>query len=180
MKLWQREKTNPIAGCLPMIPTLFVFYALFNTLSVTIEMRHTPFYGWIKDMSAPDPTTIWNLFGLLPYDPASVPLIGGIIGGTGILAIGAWPIMYAITMLATQGMSTPPTDPTQKMIMRFLPLVFLFIFAGFAAGLVIYWCWSNILTMIQQYYIMRRNGVETEFDKFLKKYLKKKPEAPAE
>ncbi len=179
MALYKKEKANPLSGCLPMIPQMFVFYALFQTLSATIEMRHTPFYGWIKDMSAPDPTSIWNLFGLLPFDPAAVPLIGWLIGGTGLLAIGLWPIIYGITMFALQGMSTPPTDPMQKAIMRFLPLVFLFIFAGFAAGLVIYWCWSNIITMIQQYYIMRKNGVETEFDKFIKKHVFK-TKAPAE
>ncbi len=179
MALYKKEKANPLSGCLPMIPQMFVFYALFQTLSATIEMRHTPFVGWIKDMSAPDPTSIWNLFGLLPFDPAAVPLVGGLIGGVGLLAVGLWPIIYGITMFALQGMSTPPTDPMQKAIMRFLPLIFLFIFAGFAAGLVIYWCWSNIITMIQQYYIMRKNGVETEFDKFLKKYVFK-PKAPAE
>ena len=105
--------------------------------------------------------------------------IGGLIGGVGLLAVGLWPIIYGITMFALQGMSTPPTDPMQKAIMRFLPLIFLFIFAGFAAGLVIYWCWSNLITMVQQYYIMRKNGVETEFDKFLKKHVFK-PKAPAE
>lgn len=174
MALYQREKVNPLAGCLPMIPTLFVFYALFQTLSATLEMRHTPFYGWIQDMSAPDPTTVWNLFNLLPFDPASVPLIGGIIGGTGFLAIGVWPFLYMITMFATQGMSAPPTDPTQKLVMRLLPIIFVFLFAGFAAGLVIYWTWSNVLTIIQQYIIMRQQGVETEFDKFMNKYVFKK------
>jgi YidC/Oxa1 family membrane protein insertase len=167
MKLYQREKANPLAGCLPLIPQAFVFYALYHTLMVSLEMRHTPFYGWIKDMSAPDPTTIFNLFGLLPWDPSALPLIGG------FLMIGIWPILYGLTMWALQGMSAPPTDPTQKMIMQFLPLVFLFLFAGFAAGLVIYWVWSNAITMVQQYVIMRRNGVETEFDKLIKRLLKR-------
>lgn len=168
MKLYQREKANPLAGCLPLIPQAFVFYALYHTLMVSLEMRHTPFYGWIKDMSAPDPTTIFNLFGLLPWDPSALPLIGS------FLMIGVWPILYGLTMWALQGMSAPPTDPTQKMIMQFLPLVFLILFAGFAAGLVIYWVWSNTITMVQQYVIMRRNGVETEFDKLLRRLLDRK------
>jgi YidC/Oxa1 family membrane protein insertase len=165
LKLYQREKANPLAGCLPLIPQAIVFYALYHTLMVALEMRHTPFYGWVLDMSAPDPTTIFNLFGLIPWDPRSIPLIGG------FLMIGAWPILYGATMYLLQGMSAPPTDPTQKMIMQFLPLIFLLLFAGFAAGLVIYWTWSNIITIVQQYLIMRKNGVETEFDKFLKKRL---------
>lgn len=167
MKLYQREKANPLAGCLPLIPQAFVFYALYHTLMVSLEMRHTPFYGWIKDMSARDPTTIFNLFGLLPWDPSAIPVVGG------FLMIGVWPILYGLTMWALQGMSAPPTDPTQKMIMQFLPLVFLFLFAGFAAGLVIYWVWSNTITMVQQYVIMRRNGVETEVDKLIKRLLKR-------
>ncbi|MDZ4761499.1 MAG: membrane protein insertase YidC [Alphaproteobacteria bacterium] len=171
MKMYQREKANPLAGCLPLIPQAFVFYALYHTLMVSLEMRHTPFYGWIEDMSAPDPTTVFNLFGLLPFDPSGFPLIGS------FLMIGVWPLLYGLTMWALQGMSAPPTDPTQKMVMQFLPLIFLFLFAGFAAGLVIYWVWSNFITILQQYYIMRRNGVETEFDKFLKKTFGKKAEA---
>jgi YidC/Oxa1 family membrane protein insertase len=175
LKLMQREKANPLAGCLPMIPQLFVFWALYHTLIVTIEMRHAPFYGWVRDMSAPDPTTIFNLFGLLPYDPAQVPVIGGLFAAGGFLHIGVWPLAYGATMYLLQGLSAPPTDPTQKMVMRFLPAVFLILFAGVAAGLAIYWTWSNLITMSQQYYIMRRNGVETELDKFLKKRFPPKP-----
>lgn len=162
-KLFQREKVNPVAGCLPLIPTMFVFYALFHVLNVTIEMRHTPFVGWIRDMSAADPTSIFNLFGLIPWEPRSVPFIGGLLG------IGVWPILYGFTMVALQGLSAPPQDPMQRAIMRYIPLVFTVLFAGFAAGLVIYYVWSNIISIIQQYIIMRRTGVETEFDKFVKK-----------
>ena len=162
-KLFQREKVNPVAGCLPLIPTMFVFYALFHVLNVTIEMRHTPFVGWIRDMSAADPTSIFNLFGLIPWEPRSVPLIGGLLG------IGFWPIMYGLTMVGLQGLSAPPQDPMQRAIMRWIPLVFTVLFAGFAAGLVIYYVWSNIISIIQQYIIMRRTGVETEFDKWMKK-----------
>jgi len=162
-KLFQREKVNPVAGCLPLIPTMFVFYALFHVLNVTIEMRHTPFVGWIRDMSAGDPTSIFNLFGLIPWEPRSVPLIGGLLG------IGVWPILYGITMVGLQGLSAPPADPMQKAIMKWIPLLFTVLFAGFAAGLVIYYVWSNIISIIQQYIIMRRTGVETEFDKWMKK-----------
>ena len=162
-KLFQREKVNPVAGCLPLIPTMFVFYSLFQVLNVSIEMRHTPFVGWIHDMSAADPTTIFNLFGLIPWDPRTVPLIGGMLG------IGFWPILYGITMVGLQSLSAPPTDPMQRQIMRWIPLVFLFLFAGFAAGLVIYYVWSNLISIVQQYIIMRRTGVETEVDKWIKK-----------
>jgi len=173
--LFKREKVNPLAGCLPMIPQMFVFMALYQTLMVTIEMRHAPFVGWIKDMSAPDPTTIFNLFGLIPWDLGSLPVIGPVFAVGGFLHIGIWPIAYGITMFALQSMSAPPTDPMQRAIIRWIPLIFLALFAGFAAGLVIYWVWSNFITLIQQYIIMRRTGVETEFDKLLKKYFSKKP-----
>ena len=171
-KLWQREKINPLAGCLPIIPTMFVFYALFHTLAVTIEMRHTPFYGWIHDMSAPDPTTVFNLFGLIPWNPGSVPLIGG------LLMIGVWPLLYGGTMVLLQGLSAPPTDKMQRAIMRWIPLIFMVLFAGFASGLVIYYVWSNLISVVQQYIIMRRTGVDTEFDKFIaKRFGKKTPAA---
>lgn len=162
LKLYQTEKVNPVAGCLPMLLQIPVFYALYKTLTVTIEMRHAPFYGWIRDLSAPDPTSIFNLFGLLPYDPGSIPLIGG------VLMLGVWPIMYGVTMWLLQSLSPPPTDPIQAQVFRWLPVLFTFMFAGFAAGLVIYWTWSNILSMLQQWIIYRRQGVETQFDKFLR------------
>ncbi len=170
-KLFQREKVNPVAGCLPLIPTMFVFWSLFHVLNVTIEMRHTPFIGWIRDMSAADPTSIFNLFGLIPWEPRSVPFIGGLLG------LGFWPIMYGITMVGLQSLSAPPTDPMQRQIMRWIPLIFMVLFAGFASGLVIYYVWSNIISIIQQYIIMRRTGVETEFDKLLKKLGSKKTAA---
>jgi YidC/Oxa1 family membrane protein insertase len=169
-KMMQREKVNPVAGCLPLIPTMFVFYALFHVLNVTIEMRHTPFVGWIRDMSAADPTSIFNLFGLINWEPRSVPLIGGLLG------IGVWPILYGATMFGLQSLSAPPGDKMQAAIMKWIPLVFTVLFAGFAAGLVIYYVWSNIISIIQQYIIMRRTGVETEVDKWIKKrFGKNKP-----
>ena len=172
MKLYQREKANPIAGCIPILLTIPVFFALYKVLYNTIEMRHAPFL-FIDDLSAPDPTAIGNLFGLLPWaaaDVKAIPVIGIVIG------IGILPILYGLTMAAIQALSPPPTDPTQKMIMRFLPLIFMFVFGGFAAGLVMYWVWSNTLSLIQQYFIMRRNGVETELDKLIARLLGRKKE----
>ncbi|MGE0597242.1 MAG: membrane protein insertase YidC [Hyphomonadaceae bacterium] len=161
IRLYQTEKINPVSGCLPILLQIPVFYALYKTLTVTIEMRHAPFYGWIRDLSAPDPTSIFNLFGLLPFD---VP---------GFLMIGAWPILYGISMWLLQALSPPPTDPVQAQIFRLLPLLFTFMFAGFPAGLVIYWTWSNVLSILQQYVIMRRQGVETQLDQFIAKRLRK-------
>ena len=119
-------------------------------------------------MSAPDPTTIFNLFGLIPWNPGAVPLIGS------FLMIGVWPILYGATMFALQSMSPPPADPMQRAIMKWIPLLFLILFAGVASGLAIYWVWSNLITLTQQYIIMRQTGVETELDKFLKKTFGKK------
>ncbi len=144
MELYKREKVNPASGCLPLILQIPVFFALYKVLYVTIEMRHAPFYGWISDLSAPDPTTIFNLFGLIPWDPP------------GILHIGAWPIIMCITMVIQQQLNPKPNDPTQAMVMKWLPYVFLFIFASFPAGLVIYWAWNNALSILQQWVIMRR------------------------
>jgi YidC/Oxa1 family membrane protein insertase len=173
LKLYQTEKVNPVTGCLPMFLQIPVFFALYKTLNVTIEMRQAPFIGWVHDLSSPDPTNIFNLFGLLPFDPHAIPLIGG------FLVIGIWPILYGVSMLALQGLSPPPTDAAQAQIFRFMPILFTFMFAGFPAGLVIYWTWSNSLSILQQYVIMRRQGVETQFDKFIAKYLRRSP-APAQ
>jgi len=177
MKLYQKEKVNPLAGCLPILIQIPIFFALYKTLIVTIEMRHAPFFGWINDLSAPDPTAIGNLFGLLggvfsAADAKSVFLIGTIIG------VGAWPIMYGLTMWGVQSLNPPPPDPMQRKIFMFLPIVFTFVFAGFAAGLVIYWTWSNVLSLIQQYVIMRRQGVETQLDKLIKRLRTPKAEVP--
>lgn len=165
MKLYQTEKINPVSGCVPILLQIPVFYALYKVLSVTIEMRHEPFAGWINDLSARDPTSIFNLFGLLPYD---VPVW---------LMIGAWPLLYGVSMWALQALSPPPTDPVQAQIFRLLPFVFTVMFAAFPAGLVIYWTWSNTLSIAQQYVIMRRQGVETQLDKFLAKRLRREPTA---
>jgi YidC/Oxa1 family membrane protein insertase len=165
MKLYKEKKANPLAGCLPILFTIPVFFALYKVLFVTIEMRHDSF-AWLTDLSAPDPTAIGNLFGLLPFAAESVksiPLLGFIIG------IGILPILYGVTMFILQNISTPPADPMQRRIIMMLPLIFTFVFGGLASGLVLYWVWNNVLSIGQQYYIMRKNGVETQVDKFIAK-----------
>jgi YidC/Oxa1 family membrane protein insertase len=167
MALWQRERINPVMGCLPMLATIPVFLALFKVLSVTIEMRHAHFLG-LQDLSAPDPTTIWNLFGLLPYDPSHLPMLGGLLGGGGFLHIGVFAITYAFTTWVSQSM-TPTTgmDPTQQKMMQLMPWFFMFIMARFTVGLLIYYTWSNTLTVLQQYVIMRRFKVENPIDRII-------------
>jgi YidC/Oxa1 family membrane protein insertase len=141
MLLYKKEKINPVSGCLPLLVQIPVFFSIYKVLYVTIEMRHAPFFGWIKDLSAPDPTTIFNLFGLLPFTPPS------------FLMLGVWPLFMAMTMFLQQKMSPQPTDPVQAQVMKFMPLMFLFMFSGFPAGLLIYWSWNNILSIVQQFYI---------------------------
>ena len=156
MEIYRKEKINPIAGCLPVALQIPVFFSLYKVLFVTIEMRHAPFYGWIKDLSAPDPTNLFNLFGLLPFDPTHLPVFGH------YLALGVWPIIMGITMWFQMKLNPTPPDPTQKMIFDWMPLIFTFMLAGFPAGLVIYWAWNNLLSVLQQSYIMRKNGVKVE------------------
>jgi YidC/Oxa1 family membrane protein insertase len=148
MALYKREKVNPAAGCLPIIVQIPVFIALYQVLYVTIEMRHAPFFGWIRDLSAPDPTSIFNLFGLLPY---SVPDLGPL----SLLSIGVWPLVMGVTMYLQQKMNPPPPDPMQAKIFMMLPILFTFMLAPFAAGLVIYWAWNNLLSIGQQWLLKR-------------------------
>jgi YidC/Oxa1 family membrane protein insertase len=133
-----------------------VFFSLYKVLFVTIEMRHAPFFGWIKDLSAPDPTNLFTLFGLFHYDPTALPVIGH------YLALGVWPMIMGITMWFQMKLNPTPPDPTQQMIFAWMPLIFTFMLAGFPAGLVIYWAWNNTLSVLQQSFIMRRNGVKVE------------------
>ncbi|MDP1777056.1 MAG: membrane protein insertase YidC, partial [Brevundimonas sp.] len=172
MALYQKEKINPLAGCLPLLLQIPVFYAVYKMLFVTIEMRHEPFFGWIRDLSAPDPSTIWNLFDLIPWDPSSTPLIGTYLAGTFALSILA--IFYGLTMWLQMAMSPPAPDPMQRRIFQFMPIVFTFIMATFPAGLLIYWAWSNILTIIQQYVIMHRLKAENPIDTFIERIRKAK------
>jgi YidC/Oxa1 family membrane protein insertase len=156
MELYKQEKINPLAGCLPILVQIPVFFALYKVLFVTIEMRHAPFYGWIKDLSAPDPTNLFNLFGLLPFDPTVIPVIGP------FLHIGIWPLIMGVTMWAQMKLNPPPPDPTQKMIFDWMPVVFTFMLASFSAGLVIYWAWNNTLSVLQQSVIMKKHGAKIE------------------
>lgn len=175
MELYKKEKINPIAGCWPVLIQIPVFFSLYKVLFVTIEMRHAPFFGWIQDLSAPDPTTIFNLFGLLPFDPTVVPLIGA------FLALGVWPILMGITMFVQMKLNPTPTDPTQAMIFTWMPVVFTFLLATFPAGLVIYWTWNNFLSVLQQSIIMKRHGVKIElWDNIRAMFGKKAPKQPAE
>jgi len=150
MELYKKEKINPLAGCLPVLIQIPVFFALYKVLFVTIEMRHAPFFGWIQDLSAPDPTSLFNLFGLIPWDPPQ------------LLMLGIWPIIMGITMFVQMKMNPAPPDPTQQMIFTWMPVLFTFMLASFPAGLVIYWAWNNFLSILQQYVIMRRQGVKIE------------------
>jgi len=158
MELYKKEKINPIAGCLPILIQIPVFFALYKVLFITIEMRHAPFFGWIKDLSAPDPTTIFNLFGLIPWNPLAT--FGETIGP--FFMIGVWPIVMGITMWMQMKLNPAPPDPTQKMIFDWMPLIFTFMLASFSAGLVIYWAWNNLLSVAQQSYIMHRHGAKIE------------------
>jgi YidC/Oxa1 family membrane protein insertase len=142
MELYRKFQINPLAGCLPMVMQIPVFFALYKVLFVTIEMRHAPFFGWIQDLSAPDPTTIFNLFGLIPWDPPSY------------LMIGLWPIIMGATMFVQQKLNPQPTDVIQAKVFMFMPIFFTIILAQFSAGLVIYWAWNNLLSMGQQALIM--------------------------
>jgi YidC/Oxa1 family membrane protein insertase len=151
MELYQKEKINPMAGCLPILLQIPVFFALYKVLFTTIEMRHAPFFGWIKDLSAPDPTTVFNLFGLLPF---TVP------EGISLLHVGVWPLLMGLTMWVQMKLNPTPPDPVQAKIFTWMPIVFTFMLAPFAAGLVIYWTWNNLLSIIQQYVIMKREGAD--------------------
>src|SRR5712672_349614 len=174
MEIYKKEKINPIAGCLPVALQIPVFFSLYKVLFVTIEMRHAPFYGWIKDLSAPDPTNLFTLFGLVPFDP--IATLGPHIGS--YLVLGIWPIIMGITMWFQMKLNPAPPDPTQKMIFDWMPLIFTFMLAGFPAGLVIYWAWNNLLSVLQQSFIMRRNGVKVElFDNLRAMFASKKVES---
>ncbi len=151
MALYKKENANPMAGCLPLVIQIPVFFALYNVLYVTIEMRHAPFFGWVRDLSAPDPTSILNLFGLIHWTPPHA---------LGFLAIGAWPVIMGITMFLQQRLNPAPPDPVQQKMFMLLPIVFTFMLAHFPVGLVIYWSWNNTLSIAQQWVIMRKAGVK--------------------
>jgi len=156
MEIYKKEKINPVAGCLPMLIQIPVFFALYKVLFITIEMRQAPFFGWIKDLSQPDPTNVFNLFGLLPFDPTHLPLIGH------FLAIGIWPLIMGVTMFVQMKMNPEPPDPVQRQMFTWMPVIFTFMLGTFPSGLVIYWSWNNALSVAQQSLIMKRAGVKLE------------------
>ena len=152
MGLYRAEKVNPASGCLPLVVQIPVFFSLYKVIFVTIEMRHAPFFGWVKDLSVVDPTNVFNLFGLIPFNPAVL---------TPYLHLGVWPLIMGVTMFLQQRLNPPPPDPVQAKIFQFMPIVFTFMMANFPAGLVIYWSWNNLLTIAQQWTIMRRTQTTT-------------------
>jgi YidC/Oxa1 family membrane protein insertase len=152
MALYKREGANPLAGCLPIVIQIPVFFALYKVLFVTIEMRHAPFFGWIQDLSAPDPTSILNLFGALPWAAPD-------LGPLSILNLGIWPLLMGLSMFTQQRLNPQPADPMQAKVFLFMPIIFTFLLSTFPAGLVIYWTWNNTLSCLQQALIMKRAGV---------------------
>ncbi len=169
MELYKREKINPVAGCLPMFIQIPVFFSLYKVLFVTIEMRHAPFFGWIHDLSAPDPTNIFNLFGLIPFDPSLY---------SSFLHLGVWPLIMGVTMWVQMKLNPAPPDPAQKVMFDWMPIIFTFMLANFSAGLVIYWAWNNTLSCTQQSIIMKKHGAKIElWDNIRALFGKKKTES---
>ena len=151
MELYKREKVSPLSGCLPVVVQIPIFFALYKVILTSIELRHAPFFGWIQDLSAPDPTSLFNLFGLIPWSPPQM------------LLIGIWPIIMGITMWLQMRLNPTPPDPVQASLFNWMPVIFTFMLGTFPVGLVIYWAWSNTLSIAQQSLIMKRHGVEIDF-----------------
>ena len=168
MELYKREKVSPISGCLPVVVQIPVFFSLYKVILTSIELRHAPFFGWIHDLSAADPTNLFNLFGLIPWSPPH------------ILILGIWPILMGVTMWVQMRLNPTPPDPVQASLFNWMPVMFTFMLGSFPAGLVIYWAWSNFLSILQQSYIMKRHGVELDLLGNIREslpFLKKKPAA---
>ncbi|MCW6510633.1 membrane protein insertase YidC [Lichenifustis flavocetrariae] len=163
MALYKAEKINPVSGCLPMLIQIPIFFSLYKVIFITIEMRQAPFYGWIKDLSAPDPTSVFNLFGLIPYTPPH------------ILMIGAWPIIMGFTMFLQMKMQPEPPDPVQKTMFAWMPVIFTYTLSAFPSGLVIYYSWNNLLTVLQQLLISHKAGAKIELWDNLTNMFRKKP-----
>ncbi|HVG46991.1 MAG TPA: membrane protein insertase YidC, partial [Rubellimicrobium sp.] len=174
MKLYRDNKVNPASGCLPVLIQIPIFFSLYKVIFVTIELRHAPFVGWIRDLSAPDPSSILNLFGLLPY---ATPEHGTLFA---TFSLGALPILLGISMWLQQKLNPAPADPTQKAIFAWMPWIFMFTLGGFASGLVIYWIANNLITFSQQYLIMRSHGVRPDIFGNIRSSLRRQPAASAE
>ncbi|MBL4918767.1 membrane protein insertase YidC [Szabonella alba] len=171
MKLYKEKKVNPAAGCLPILIQIPIFFSLYKVIFVTLELRHAPFFGWLTDLSAPDPSSIFNLFGMLPWaapDPASI---------MALIFIGVLPILLGVSMWLQQKLNPMPTDPTQAMIFAWMPWVFMFMLGGFASGLVVYWIANNVITFMQQYLIMKSHGHTPDLFGNIKSGFKRKPVA---
>ena len=156
MELYKREKINPLSGCWPVLVQIPVFFSLYTVIFISLEMRHAPFFGWIQDLAAQDPTNVFTLFGLIAWNPTALPLVGG------LLHLGIWPLVMGVTMWVQMRLNPPPPDPTQAMIFNWMPVIFTFMLGTFPAGLVIYWSWNNFLSICQQYFIMRRHGADVD------------------
>jgi len=159
MELYKREKINPLSGCWPVLIQIPVFFSLYTVIFISPDMRQAPFFGWIHDLSAQDPTNIFTLFGLLPISNetlATVPFVGG------LLHLGVWPIVMGTTMWVQMRLNPPPPDPAQQAIFNWMPVIFTFMLGTFPAGLVIYWSWNNFLSICQQYFIMSRHGAKVD------------------
>lgn len=169
MELYKKEKINPLSGCWPVLVQIPVFFSLYTVIFISLEMRHAPFFGWIQDLAAPDPTNIFTLFGLIPWDPTVMPLIGS------FLHLGIWPVIMGISMWVQMRLNPPPPDPTQAMIFNWMPVIFTFMLGAFPAGLVIYWAWNNTLSIIQQWTIMKRHGAEVNLFGNILDAFKRKP-----
>jgi YidC/Oxa1 family membrane protein insertase len=173
MELYKKEKINPLSGCWPVLIQIPVFFALYTVIFISIEMRHAPFFGWIQDLAAPDPTNIFTLFGLIPWNPTVLPVVGS------FLHLGIWPVIMGITMWVQMKLNPPPPDPTQAMIFNWMPVIFTFMLGTFPAGLVIYWAWNNTLSVTQQWFIMKRHGAEVNLFGNILDSFRRKPK-PAE
>ncbi len=170
MRLYKEKKVNPAAGCLPILLQIPIFFSLYKVIFVTIELRHAPFFGWLRDLSAPDPTSIYNLYGLLPW---AAPEPGSFMA---LIFIGVMPLLLGITMWLQQKLNPAPTDPTQQMIFAWMPWIFMFMLGGFASGLVLYWITNNVITFVQQYIIMKSHGHTPDlFGNIRSGFKKKKP-----
>lgn len=172
MQLYKDKKVNPAAGCLPILIQIPIFFALYKVIFVTIELRHAPFFGWLNDLSAPDPSSLYNLFGLLPWD---APAHGSLLA---LIFIGITPILLGITMWLQQKLNPQPTDPVQQQVFAWMPWIFMFMLGGFASGLVVYWITNNIITFSQQYLIMRSHGHKPDIFGNIKAGFKKKEPVP--
>ncbi|HEX4298055.1 MAG TPA: membrane protein insertase YidC [Devosia sp.] len=156
MELYKREKINPLSGCWPVLIQIPVFFSLYTVIFISLEMRQAPFFGWVHDLATQDPTNVFTLFGLIPWDPTQLPFVGG------LAHLGIWPLIMGCTMWVQMRLNPPPPDPSQQLIFNWMPVIFTFMLGTFPAGLVIYWSWNNFLSICQQYFIMSRHGAKVD------------------